>query len=134
MKIMRTTRAAIERAAERTPGVAVDFERVSASRGGGETFNVRLTLPHGQNRETYRRVSADGRRIAAVCWHGFRDFYRALFESTPDAIVVSALARYEGSDDFEAVYPSTAYRNIGSAYRPLAYSSACVCADSGCAR
>ena len=126
MNIRKTTRAAIEAAAAEV-GVEVELTRKGASRGGGETFAVKVNLTHGPTREEYRRYSPSGRRVSAVCWHGFRDFYRALYERTPEAVVKSAMATYEGAEHFEATYRTTAGRNIGSLYNPCAAADACEC-------
>jgi hypothetical protein len=77
----------------------------------------------------YQRTSArhDGRRVAAVCWHGHRDFLRALFRLCPDAVVRTAIAVYRGAEGFEETFPATAHRNIGSAYMPCTMAEACLC-------
>ena len=116
--------------------MAVDIRDVSASRGGGRTLSVKVNLPHGpagahDDRERYRRISHHGRRVNAVCWHGFRDFFRTLFEYTPDAVIKTALATYDGPEGFEATYPSTGEGNIGSMFEPMAMADACLCVDSG---
>ena len=36
-------------------------------------------------------------RTASACWHAHRDVMRAIFKRAPDALLVTALARYEGS-------------------------------------
>lgn len=135
MIIRKTTRDAVEKAAN-SVGIDVDTRDISASRGGGRTLNVKVNLPHGpdgahNDRERYRRVSHHGRRVNAVCWHGFRDFFRTLFEYSPNAVIKTALATYDGPEGFEAVYPTTAEQNIGSRFEPLAIADACTCADSG---
>jgi hypothetical protein len=78
----------------------------------------------------YQRVSqspASGRhrRVAAVCWHGHRDFMREIFNRFPEARIKSALADYRGRMDFEQNYRSTAGTSNGW---NVGYSRACVCA------
>ena len=118
-------------AAANSVGVAVEIRDVAASRGGGRTLSVKVNLPHGPGRERYRRISHHGRRINAVCWHGFRDFFRALFEYSPEAVAKTALATYDGPEGFEDTYPHTAENNIGSRFEPMAMADACLCVDSG---
>ena len=86
----------------------------------------------------YQRISASvfqgERRVHAVCWHGFRDFFRACFKRQPEAIFRTAMAVYDGQAGFERVYPETGYRNIGSHMYPMSACEACRCPDSGEAR
>ena len=76
---------------------------------------------------TQRKIGPTGRRIHAVCWHGHRDFLRALFVRTPSAVVITAIARYEGSADFEASFAATGNQNVGSQMQPLRLDRACEC-------
>lgn len=48
------------------------------------------------------------RAVGAVCWHGFRDFFFALFRRKPDAHIEAARAYYRNAKHFEQIYPSTA--------------------------
>ena len=73
------------------------------------------------------RRSNTGRKIAAACWHAHRDVMHAIFDLNPDAVLVSALARYEGQEDFLDKFPDTGYTNIGSQYQPLDMEDACEC-------
>lgn len=90
----------------------------------------------GDNR--YQRVSLnmDGseRRVAAVCWHGFRDFFRACFAVEPDARFKTAMDTWGGSADFEARFAASGHRNIGSAFMPLRAADACRCEERGYSR
>ncbi len=83
----------------------------------------------------YQRLSASSfspnRRVNAVCWHGFRDFFRAVYAIEPEAIFRTAIAKYEGSDAFECTFPLTAHKNIGSRFRPVAADEACECWEDG---
>lgn len=73
------------------------------------------------------RRSNTGRRIAAACWHAHRDVMLAIFEQSPGALLVSALARYDGQADFLATFPSTGRINLGSIVKPLRADCACNC-------
>jgi len=80
----------------------------------------------------FRRVSAGYmrqriRRVNAVCWHGHREFFRALFTLAPAAVVTTSLAKYTAAN-FEATYASTD-RYIGLLVAPLLYSEACSCPE-----
>jgi len=86
-----------------------------------------FTLTVKTSFEAGARRSARGRRIAAACWHANRDIMAELFSANPDALLVTALARYEGREGFESIYPATGEKNIGSHYEPMAYADACEC-------
>jgi len=85
----------------------------------------------------YQRESAGygnaGRRVHAVCWHGFRDYFRAVFSKAPDAVFRTAYDTWRGSDDFEARYRESGHRNIGSPIAPVSAAEACRCLEAGLA-
>jgi len=80
--------------------------------------------------KAYQRRGHSGRRVGAVCWHGHRDFFRALFAVNPAAEIrsrwVAGRIHYT-SHNFEDTYRDTGSVNIGSQACPLAYQDACVC-------
>lgn len=84
---------------------------------------------HGNR--TYQRVSPQGRRIAAVCWHGFRDYFRAAFALEPEAQFQTALDTWKGAEDFEARFRASGEKNAGSQMYPVRACEVCVCPDSG---
>lgn len=127
--IIRRTSADALLAAAAAVSLSVDFDKLSDSRGGGETFRVKLNL--GEDREHFRKYSPRGRKVNAACWHGFRDFFYALFEESPDAVVKTALATYDGLDGFEREYPRTAFHNVGSVFYPAYPCELCKCPDAG---
>ena len=86
-----------------------------------------FTLTVVNSRNKGGRRSHSGRRVAAACWHAHRDVMRAIFETAPDAILVTALARYEGAADFADKFEATGDTNIGSAFNPLEMRYACDC-------
>jgi hypothetical protein len=95
---------------------------------------VRFTLKPGQlspkNKDEtsrYQRRGYMGERIHAVCWHGHRDFMRALFDFDSEARLTTAMADYRSREGFNELYPATAWRNIGSQINPLDYANACDC-------
>jgi hypothetical protein len=86
----------------------------------------------------YQRLSAGyghqlERRCFAVCWHGFRDFFRACFEREPAATFRTSVDVWRGSEDFEARYRDSGHRNIGPLISPIAMAEACRCPEAGMA-
>jgi len=83
----------------------------------------------------YQRISASpfnaGRRVHAVCWHGFRDFFRACYARAPETVFRTTLDTWKGQADFEARYPESAAINWGSLAAPVAACNACRCPDTG---
>ena len=116
MIVRGTNNGEIEAAAAAT---GVELRNVRRE-GRGVAFVIRPLS------EKYKRRSHTGRRVHAVCWHGHRDFYRAIFEAAPDAVIITARARYNGADHFEQTYEQTD-GNIGSQAQPMYYSDACDC-------
>lgn len=111
----------------------------SATSGTGRRHQVKVNPTDWKDPETgdrkYQRISASAfqgeRRVAAVCWHGFRDFFRACFEIEPDAVFRTALDTWKGSGDFEDRYRESGFRNSGSIAYPIAACQVCRCPDSG---
>ena len=73
------------------------------------------------------KISHSGRRSVALCWHGHRDVMRELFRNHPTALLVTAVARYDGLMSFDQQYLETGYQNVGSQVDPLLYQEACEC-------
>ncbi len=133
-------------------GVRADISPVS---GSGRRFRVKLypavtpdmLSPSGRR---YRGARGDARyqreavgcdiegrrvchRIHAVCWHGFRDFFRAVFAQESDAVFRTALDTWRGVEDFEKRFAATGYQTIGPHIASAAIASACRCPDKGIA-
>ncbi len=140
MIIRNTTEEAVEAAALVTK-VRVRFGFRPYTRGcGGIPYDPstqnRRGVAHGLTLRpaegcTQRRCAVHGnhQRIAAVCWHGHRDFFRALLAITPDAVIISRVARYDGSEGFERTFEPTGDQNIGSRMNPVAHRDACACRE-----
>lgn len=81
----------------------------------------------------YQRSDVRGadRRVNAVCWHGFRDFFRAVYRIEPGAVFSTAFDTWRGSEDFEARFRESGHKNIGSQMVPMAAAEACRCPESG---
>lgn len=73
-----------------------------------------------------------GRRVHAVCWHGFRDYFRAVYRVEPLAVFRTAVDTWRGSEDFEARHRESGFRNIGPPIAPVEMVNACRCPESGC--
>jgi hypothetical protein len=83
----------------------------------------------------YQRVSAfSGRKVNAVCWHGFRDFFRECFTLQPNAVFRTALATWKGKEHFEASFAESGWQEVGSEFRPARACDVCKCPEAGEAR
>lgn len=115
-------------------GVAVVITTLNAK---GDRHRVKVNPLGAIGERKYQRISLnmDGseRRVFAVCWHGFRDFFRACYAVAPDAVFRTALDVWDGSADFEARFPASGHVNIGSQFQPLMTADACQCPDRGMA-
>ena len=120
MKAWGTTEQDIRASADEV-GLAIHSDDVTPV---GRALQFRLAL--GPDKDSYRSIKR-GRRIAAVCWHGHRDFFRALYRRSPEARIKTALADYRGTDDFERIFPATGQGNVGSWAEPQAAQDACDC-------
>lgn len=92
-------------------------------RTDGNGFRFTLAL----DGERYRRLSHMGKKVAAVCWHGHREFMLNLFTYEPNAKLVTAMATYDGVDEFCFKATDTGFKNIGSIAKPMKYIDACTC-------
>lgn len=102
------------------------------------TFRVKVSP--GEFKDTdgdrkYQRISlnfnGNERRVYAVCWHGFRDFFRACFKQQPDLIFKTRVATWDGTDDFEERYRGSGWDEMGSTMNPIAACEECRCPDMG---
>ena len=118
-------------------GIGAIGDDLRPGRGGVVRCSFRLALdstrPLGDR--PYQRVSMSRlngdrpRRVAAVCFHGHRDVFRALFERHPAARIVSARARYDGREHFEASYHAQAAGEASPYGYFTSYADACECDD-----
>jgi len=94
-------------------------------------FQLRPTGEKIDGDYKYQRTSSSGfqpeRRVHAVCWHGHRDFMRAIFARNPDARIKTAWADYKGAENFADEFEATAWRNVGSMMYPMQADSVCKC-------
>ena len=85
----------------------------------GKTINFTLTVK--SSKDPGGRLSPQGRRVAAACWHVHGDFFDALFSINPDAVIISMGRKIT----IEA--GNWQDRNLGSMMYPFMYSNACEC-------
>jgi hypothetical protein len=67
------------------------------------------------------------RRVAAVCWHVYRDVLIEVFNINPDAKVRTQYAKYLGKESFYEEFPKTAHIDIGSPVMPVTPVECCDC-------
>lgn len=113
---------------DRLVGTCGDASNTSRWANGKRWKDDRGDSPY--QRESVGYMSA-GRRVNAVCWHGFRDYFRAVYKREPLAVFKTGVATWKGSEHFEANYRETGYKNIGPPIAPVAMAEACRCPDSG---
>ena len=101
---------------------------MSTSHASGERPSVnRFRLRVNDSRKAGARTSASGRRTVSACWHVHRDVMEAIFAVNPDVVIVSALATYNGKEDFEHKHLATHYHNAGSRMYPAQFGDLCDC-------
>jgi hypothetical protein len=91
--------------------------------------------PNGS--EQYRMIrfssfyKSGQRKVNAICWHGHREFFRALFRLAPSAESRSMCGHWT-AENFESDHVASGRQNVGSRFEPLAREDACDCnlADS----
>jgi hypothetical protein len=101
----------------------IKFKREPERKGNFLHFTLTVHNSSGKG----ARRSNTGRRIAALCWHGHRDVMRTIFDNYPDALLITALARYDGAESFADQFEATGNGNIGSIARPCKLRDACEC-------
>lgn len=120
------TEAQLTIAAHRA-GVAIDKTEKNRD---GTSWRVKVN-PIPLSRKWQRISGATVRKVHAVCWHGFRDFFRACYALAPAARFKTAMDDWKNAEDFEARFASSGHRNIGSQTCPVMAAEACECPDSG---
>ena len=123
MKVLNTNSLALHSALQAVNEVYqgnIKFRSVESLNQKETTFRFTLTVENS-SRPGARR-SRNGRRIAAACWHVHGDFFDALFEYSPAAII-----RVSGEAPITATAGNWVDRNIGSEYQPFWFSEACDC-------
>jgi hypothetical protein len=110
--------------------------------GVSEATGRKLWTAKYARKSQWSEISASGREYcrtisSAICWHGHRDFFRALYALAPEARIKTAFTTYKNAEHFEESYRDTYYgkSSIGGAYRcgfvsrVLPYADACGCQE-----
>lgn len=141
MNARGVTKGQLEQAAREVGVELYNLREAGKTERAGWAFTLKTgkaTSP--KERAKYRRVSKltsyrDGKRHTvpgAVCWHGHRDFFRALYKLAPQARIKTAMAVYLNARHFEELHPDTFWmggERMGAAMVPA--SDLCVCASVG---
>jgi len=114
------------------PLVSDDCYRTATAKDGTE-YPVRRKDKQGDAKYQRESVgySSAGRRIHAVCWHGFRDYFRAVYEQDSAVTFRTAVDTWKNAEDFELRFAASGHRNIGPAIAPVMMADACRCPDRG---
>jgi hypothetical protein len=120
------------RAAVKTAGAEfydnnLTFNRHPEKDGNWLHFTLRVHDSKGPGAGRSASHFNRGRRLISACWHAHRDVMRAIFKLAPDALLITALARYEGTDGFEHEFPMTGTQNVGPPIDPIARQDCCEC-------
>jgi len=140
MKIFDVPLTDLRRIAEtlRSPATGIEFQGDDISNGAGIRVQGKLR-PKAGFVNPYPRISASffspSRAVNGVCWHGHRDFMRAVFNEFPTARITSnwyGKIDFRGKEDFESNYAETGLIKIGApicdGYPRL--SDACKCPEA----
>ena len=93
-------------------------------KGGRKKGSVQFRL--GPIGDKYRRVSARGARIYAVCYHGYYEFIQRIYKLYSEAEVGTEREIYQSARDFEIKAPQVGGDKIGS---KMIYRNACLCKE-----
>jgi hypothetical protein len=97
---------------------------ITSKSKNGRTFSVRLSVhnSHGLGAKISRnRFGGNDRHVKAACWHVHGDFFEALFELEPNAIVSSAGKKVTNDEGNWQDW------NVGSQMYPVQFSESCGC-------
>ncbi|QFG12157.1 Hypothetical Protein OBI_RACECAR_29 [Arthrobacter phage Racecar] len=87
---------------------------------------ISVKLGTADSRKHGSRRAWSGRHGKWLCWHGFRDVFRAVYDINEDAVIRTGKAVYKGRDGFESVYRTTGDVNVGSMFQPAYMPEMCV--------
>lgn len=90
----------------------------------GKNITATLTVNSTADGSRGYRRSHTGRKIAAACWHVHGDFFDALIDINPAAVIVTGLT---GKKVINKDGGNWEDANIGSMVDPMLYSEACDC-------
>lgn len=101
--------------------VNADGQDVVRTRDAGQRLRIDATI-RPLTPDTYRSKGHGGRRVNAVCWHGHREWMRAIFAEYPETVIRSALATYKGAEHFEETHEGTSREGLSG-------SQSCTCEE-----
>lgn len=85
------------------------------SKGNGVQFRLGVK----DSRAYGARLASSGKRhTPSTSWEAHRDLFRAVYRTHPDAVIVTMVATYRGSADFEEKFPATQNFPMGSRAEP----------------
>lgn len=84
---------------------------------------IDFTLTVIDSHKPGHRRGFNGQRVSAACWHAHGDFFDALIELNPQAVIVSRSI----DTVIDCNGGNWQDRNIGSQMNPLYFSEACDC-------
>lgn len=101
----------------------IRFKRLEQNgRGVNFTLTVNSSCEPGHRRGFFGFDGKQPKRLAAACWHVHGDFFEALLNIAPDAVVIS-----QGNKIITKQSGNWQDWNIGSQMHPMYYSEACDC-------
>lgn len=102
-------------------GVEVVISDIHKGRDKKNVISFRL-FPIG---DKFRRKGYSGRRVNAVCYHGYTKFLEEVQALDKDTF--ENKSQFTGNKWSKDLEYDCAYRNIGSIISPLEYGEACFC-------
>ena len=119
MIIRGLTREQIEKAVYSVPNA--DWEYINPL---GRGYRVKLRVkdskgPYHRRGMCYRNssyIQPDGsmgtkeyppKRLASLCWHGFKEVFEAMYKINPNTTIITARIRYSNQEDFEDNHTDT---------------------------
>lgn len=100
----------------------LDMQLHNADRASWQAYTFTVRGKHSKT--FYSRRGISGRRVLAVCFHGWRDFIRVAFASGATK-VSSIYGRWESLTAFNNDLPRMAGLNVGSPTEPRTMPSLC---------
>ncbi len=119
---MQTT-ATIEQLNAALNAVNAKYDNNIIFKSGPEGISAkrrRFTLTVKRSQDAGGRLSHQGRRVAAACWHVHGDFFEYLFDDGVELIKAGTKSMKDNYDNWQDW-------NIGSIAQPMYYSEACNC-------
>ncbi len=112
-------------------GLTISQLELCASKIGIQLYDARINNDYVLCRlqlksEQYRKYKGT-RKVWAVCWHGYRDFFIEVYKVNEDSIIDTMFAKYNSLEHFYYTYPETGNINVGSKMNPIPHNKACQC-------